>query len=88
MSEFMTLETLGTFAGVSAATGIIVQIIKDKIPFKTQYLSLLVAFILMTVVTLLTVGGTSAAPYFMNGVNAFIIAGVTSNTANFLINLK
>lgn len=91
MNEFVTLQELGTFAVICGLTSGIVQFFKNKgglKNFKTQYFAWIVAFILMTGYTVFTVGFQNPATYFMNAVNAFIIAGVTSNTANFVINYK
>ena len=88
MNEFMTMEVLGTFAGVSLVTGLITQVLKERINIRTQVLALTIAFIIMTGVTLLTTGISDPPAFFLNMINAFVIAGVTSNTAEFIIKTK
>lgn len=62
MDEFFTWEMLGTFAGCSAATAIITQFLKNlfaKLP--TQWLSYMIAVVILYLATLFTGSMTGAA---------------------------
>lgn len=57
MNEFLTWETLGTFAGCAAVTGLLTQLLKEplkKLP--TQWLSYIIAVVLLFASTAATGG--------------------------------
>jgi hypothetical protein len=56
MNEFFTWETLATLAGASAMTGLFTQSLKDSIKIPTQWLSYMIAVVILTAATLFTVG--------------------------------
>lgn len=63
MNSFLSWGTLGTFAGATACTGLFTQLLKSiikKVP--TQWLSFLIALVLLTVTTAATGGGCSLGP--------------------------
>lgn len=76
MNEFLTWETLGTFAGCALATGIFTQFLKEplkKLP--TQWLSYIIAAVLLFLATAAT-GGFSQAwtVWAMIPLNAAIVS--------------
>ena len=57
MNSFLSWGTLGTFAGATACTGLFTQLLKSiikKVP--TQWLSFLIALVLLAVTTAATGG--------------------------------
>lgn len=57
MNDFTSWETLGTFAGCAAATGLLTQFTKNlfsKLP--TQWLSYIIAVVIMGLATVFTAG--------------------------------
>lgn len=82
MNEFLTWETLGTFAGCALATGVLTQFLKElfkKLP--TQWLSYIIAVVLLFAATAAT--GGFAQPWTvwaMIPLNAVIVS-LSSNGA-------
>ena len=82
MNEFLTWETLGTFAGCALATGIFTQFLKEplkKLP--TQWLSYIIAVLLLFGATAAT--GGFAQPWTvwaMIPLNAVVVS-LSSNGA-------
>ena len=57
MNEFLTWETLGTFAGCALATGVFTQFLKEPLGrLPTQWLSYLIAVLLLFAATAATGG--------------------------------
>ena len=57
MDEFFSWQMLATFAGSTAATGILTQFLKNLIPkLPTQWLSYIIAVVLLVVTTAATGG--------------------------------
>lgn len=79
MNEFFTWETLATLAGCSLATGILTQFLKSTIKIPTQWLSYIIAAILLFAATLFT-GGLTLPTGCMVPLNAVIVA-LSSNGA-------
>lgn len=80
MNEFISWETLATFAGCATVTGIITQFTKNlfqKLP--TQWLSYIIAVVVMGLATAFTTGfswpGIALLP-----INAFLVS-MSSNGA-------
>lgn len=85
--DFFTWEVLLTLAGASAATGIIVQLLKENVPIVTQILSYAVALVVLLAATFFT-GGRDPSAYALCLLNAGIVAGAASNTAAFIQKVK
>jgi CHASE2 domain-containing sensor protein len=79
MNEFFTWETLATLAGCSLATGILTQFLKSTIKIPTQWLSYIIAVILLFAATLFT-SGLTLPTGCMVPLNAVIVA-LSSNGA-------
>lgn len=74
MNEFFTWQTLATLAGASLATGILTQFFKglfQKLP--TQWLSYIIAVLVLVLATLFT-GGGDAAVWAIIPLNAVIVS--------------
>ncbi len=56
MDQFFTWENLATLAGASAMTGLFTQFLKDSIKIPTQWLSYILAVVILAAATLFTVG--------------------------------
>ncbi len=57
MDEFISWETLATFAGCAAVTGLVTQFTKKLFPkFPTQWLSYIIAVVIMGLATIFTAG--------------------------------
>lgn len=82
MNEFLTWETLGTFAGCAAATGFLTQFLKEplkKLP--TQWLSYIIAVVLLFGATAATRGFAQPwTVWAMIPLNAVIVS-LSSNGA-------
>lgn len=76
MNEFFTWQTLATFAGAAAATGIITQFVKgwlSKIP--TQIVSYVVALVILLAATAATTaGGAEWTVWAIVPLNAVIVS--------------
>ena len=73
MDTFFTWSTLATLAGASVATGLITQFLKDSIKIPTQWLSYIIAVVILAAATLFT-GGTDAALWAIIPLNAVIVS--------------
>lgn len=82
MNEFLTWETLGTFAGCAAATGVFTQFLKEPLKnLPTQWLSYIIAVVLLFGATAAT--GGFAQPWTvwaMIPLNAVVVS-LSSNGA-------
>lgn len=81
MNEFITWEVLATFAGCTAATGLFTQFLKgifSKLP--TQWLSYLIALVLMLLTTAATQWGASWSVWALIPINAAIISTSANGT--------
>lgn len=75
MNDFLTWETLATFAGASAATGLITQALKNtcaKLP--TQWLSYIIAVVIMIGATAATSWGAGWETWALIPINAIIVS--------------
>lgn len=79
MNEFFTWEVLATLAGCSLATGVITQFMKNVIKIPTQWLSYIIALILLFAATFFT-GGLTFSTGGIIPLNAVIVA-LSSNGA-------
>ena len=70
MNEFFTWETLATFAGCALATGVLTQSLKGSIKLPTQWVSYIIAVIILYAATYFTSGltGSTAAIIPLNAV--------------------
>ena len=77
MDQFFTWELLATFVGAATGTGIITQFVKD-VPFlkklPTQFLSYLVALLILTVATAATGGATDWTAWAIIPLNAVLVS--------------
>jgi hypothetical protein len=73
MNEFFTWQTLATLAGASVAVGLLTQFLKDAIKIPTQWLSYILAVVILTVATFFT-GGTDASVWAIIPLNAVIVS--------------
>jgi len=73
MNEFFTWEMLATLAGCALATGLITQFLKDAIKIPTQWLSYILAVIILAAATLFT-GGVGAGVWAIIPLNAVIVS--------------
>lgn len=75
MNEFLTWETLATFAGASAATGLLTQFLKGTFPkLPTQWLSYIIALVVMGVATAATQWGAGWTVWALLPINAVIVS--------------
>jgi len=73
MNEFFTWGMLATLAGCALATGLITQFLKDAIKIPTQWLSYILAVIILAAATLFT-GGVGAGVWAIIPLNAVIVS--------------
>ena len=73
MDTFFTWSTLATLAGASVAVGLITQFLKDAIKIPTQWLSYILAVIILAAATLFT-GGTDVSLWAIIPLNAVIVS--------------
>ena len=73
MDTFFTWSTLATLAGASVAVGLVTQFLKDAIKIPTQWLSYIIAVVILAAATLFT-GGTDAALWAIIPLNAVIVS--------------
>ena len=73
MNEFFTWQTLATLAGASVAVGLLTQFLKSAIKIPTQWLSYILAVVILTVATFFT-GGTDASIWAIIPLNAVIVS--------------
>lgn len=87
ITEFFTWQTLTTFAGAMAATGIITQFLKGVLNIPVRLLAYMVAVVVLVcgVVFCGTADASSIVLCFLNGV---IIANATSGTIDALKQVK
>jgi flagellar biosynthesis protein FliQ len=75
MDQFFTWETLVTLAGASLAVGILTQFFKDTIKIPTQWLSYILAVIVLVLATgFTTVWMAPAAEWALIPFNAVIVS--------------
>lgn len=79
MNDFFTWEMLATLAGCSVATGLLTQFLKGAIKIPTQWLSYVIAVVLLFAATLFT-GGLTLSSGGIIPLNAVIVA-LSSNGA-------
>ena len=81
MNEFFSWAGLATFAGASAATGIITQFLKEKIKkLPTQWLSYIIAVVVLALATAATAWGADWTTWAMIPLNAVVVS-LASNGA-------
>lgn len=88
MDEFFTWDMLATFAGCSAATAILTQFLKNlfvKLP--TQWLSYIIAVIILYLATLFT-GGMSGAAAAIIPLNAVLVSLASNGAYSAVIRAK
>lgn len=88
MNEFFSWEMLGTFAGGSAATAIVTQFLKNlfvKLP--TQWLSYIIAVIILYLATLFT-GNMTGASAAIVPLNAILISLASNGAYSAVIRAK
>jgi hypothetical protein len=73
MNEFFTWQTLATLAGASVAVGLLTQFLKDAIKIPTQWLSYILAVVILAAATFFT-GGTDASVWAIIPLNAVIVS--------------
>ena len=73
MDTFFTWSTLATLAGASVAVGLVTQFLKDAIKIPTQWLSYILAVIILAAATLFT-GGTDVSLWAIIPLNAVIVS--------------
>lgn len=77
MDQFFTWELLATFVGAATGTGIITQFVKDvpllkKLP--TQFLSYLIALLILTAATAATGGAADWTGWAIIPLNAVLVS--------------
>ena len=77
MDQFFTWELLATFVGAATGTGIVTQFVKDvpllkKLP--TQFLSYLIALLILTAATAATGGATDWTGWAIIPLNAVLVS--------------
>lgn len=88
MDEFFSWQTLATFAGASAATAIITQFLKNalkKLP--TQWLSWIIAVIILYAATYFT-GALTAAAAAIVPLNAVLVALASNGAFSAVVRVK
>lgn len=88
MNEFFSWEMLGTFAGCSAATAIITQFLKNlfvKLP--TQWLSYIIAVVILFLATLFT-GNMTGASAAIVPLNAILVSLASNGAYSAVIRAK
>lgn len=73
MDQFFTWGTLATLAGASLAVGLLTQFLKDAIKIPTQWLSYILAVIILITANLFT-GQTDIAVLAIIPLNAVIVS--------------
>ena len=77
MDQFFTWELLATFVGAATGTGIVTQFVKD-VPFlkklPTQFLSYLIALLILTAATAATGGATDWTGWAIIPLNAVLVS--------------
>lgn len=73
MNEFFTWQTLATLSGAAIATGLFTQFLKDAIKIPTQWLSYILAAIILLAANLFT-GHTEIAVLAIIPLNAVIVS--------------
>lgn len=73
MNEFFTWEILVTLAGCALATGVLTQFLKNTIKLPTQWLSYIIAVIILYTATYFT-GGLTGSTAAIIPLNAVIVA--------------
>lgn len=73
MDQFFTWGTLATLAGASLAVGLLTQFLKDAIKIPTQWLSYILALVILVAANLFT-GQTDIAVLAIIPLNAVIVS--------------
>ena len=73
MNDFFTWETLVTLAGCALATGVLTQFLKGSIKLPTQWVSYIIAVILLYAATYFT-GGLTGSTAAIIPLNSVIVA--------------
>lgn len=73
MNQFFTWGTLATLAGASIAVGLLTQFLKDTIKIPTQWLSYILAVIILAAATFFT-GVTDVSLWALIPLNAVIVS--------------
>ena len=73
MNEFFTWGTLATLAGASLAVGLLTQFLKDAIKIPTQWLSYILAVIILCAATFFT-GVADVSVWAIIPLNAVIVS--------------
>ena len=75
MEAFYTWETLATFAGAAALTGLLTQWLKEAVPkLPTQWLSYFIALVILTMATAATGGGVTWKEWALIPINAVLVS--------------
>lgn len=75
MEAFYTWETLATFAGAAALTGLLTQWLKEAVPkLPTQWMSYLIALVILTMATVATRGGIAWSEWALIPINAVLVS--------------
>jgi hypothetical protein len=78
MDKFFTWENLKSFVGVSSATYLLTQVIKDWIPIPTQIVSYLVATSILVCVDVFKTKDYKNIPLSL--INGFVASSLASNS--------
>lgn len=80
MDKFFTWDSLKTIAGISTATGLATQIIKDWFPIPTQILAYIVSTLILISIEICKTRNIKNIPLcFING---FVSSSLASNTVS------
>ena len=87
MNEFFTWGMLATLAGASFATGLLTQFFKDAIKIPTQWLSYIIAVILLLLANLFT-GNYGVAVLVIIPLNAVIVSTSANGAYSAILRAK
>lgn len=87
MDQFFTWSTLATLTGASVAVGLLTQFFKDAIKIPTQWLSYILAVIILTAATFFT-GVTSIGLWAIIPLNAVIVSTSANGAYTAILRAK
>ena len=85
MTELVTVEFLGSLSAMAAVSSLIVQVLKGQLGINPQWLSLVVAFAVSAVYTLVLQGDYSSDAVSLMLINGFVITSASTGTYEYIL---